>query len=261
MRKICILNQKGGVAKTTTAINLASGLAIAGKRVLLLDLDPQGHVATYFPTKEYKKTMFEFLTNGADIAECVSNVGKNLDVIRSSKDMRGVEAVLYKNPKGAIVLSDKMRGIKGYDYCIADCPPSVGVLSQNAMLFADELIIPTTSDPLGLDGLRKMLVTVGDFKNHSGHELKVTKIVPTMYDSRNKICRTVLSEMRDEYYEIVSDPVRLNSKIREAPRAMKSIFTYAPKSSGAEDYRRLVDSILVDETVACTPVQRQRVAA
>lgn len=261
MRKICVLNQKGGVAKTTTAINLASGLAIAGKKVLLLDLDPQGHVGTYFPTREYKKTMFEFLTNGADLAECVSNIGKNLDVVRSSKDMRGVEAFLYRNPKGAIVLSDKMQRLKGYDFCIVDCPPSVGVLSQNAMYFADEVIIPTTSDPLGLDGLRKMLATLGEFRSSSGHQLRVTKIVPTMFDSRNKICKTVLSEMRDEFYEIVSEPVRLNSKLKEAPRAMKSIFTYAPKSSGAEDYRRLVESILSDDRVERAAAPRQRVAA
>jgi chromosome partitioning protein len=265
MRKICVINQKGGVAKTTTAINLAAGLALAGKRVLLLDLDAQGHVATYFPVKDYKKSMFEFLTNGAQIGECVATIGKNLDVMLSSKELLGAEPLLYSDPEGTEVLSTKLKSLKNYDYVILDCPPSVGIISQNAMLYADEAIIPTTADPLGLDGARKMLATIRDFSNHSGHDLDVIRIVPTLFDSRNKICKVVLSEMRDEFYGLVSEPIRINSKLREAPRAMKSIFTFAPSSSGAEDYHRLVEGILgdgsVQSQVAAERHGRSRVAA
>ncbi|MFH0978771.1 MAG: ParA family protein [Candidatus Woesearchaeota archaeon] len=256
MRKICIVNQKGGVAKSTTAINLAAGLALAGKKVLLLDLDPQGHVATYFPIKEYKKNMYDLLTNGASAEECIYTVGTNLDVIISSKEMRGAEPILYKKADGAGVLLAKLEKVKGYDYVISDSPPSVGILSQNAMLFADEAIIPTTADPLGLDGMKKMIRTITEFNEHSGHKLKISRIVPTMFDKRNKICKTVYDEMRNEYYELVSEPISINSKLKEAPRAMKSIFTYAPTSSGALDYKRLVESVISEEPLC----ERHRVS-
>jgi len=247
MRKICVINQKGGVGKTTTAINLAAGLAIKGKKVLLLDLDPQGHVATFFPGKEYKKSMFEFLTNGAVAEECIQNIGTNFDVIKSAKEMRGAEPLLYKNPNGAAILADKLESMKGYDYVIVDCPPSAGVLSQNAMLFAEEAVIPMSADPLGMDGFKKMIRTINEFNGYAGHNLQISKIVPTMYDKRNKICRTILGELTNEYYELVSEPIHVNSKLREAPRFMKSIFTYAPSSTGAEDYKKLVESIVSDD--------------
>jgi chromosome partitioning protein len=255
MRKICVVNQKGGVAKSTTAINMAAGLAISGKRVLLLDLDPQGHVATYFPIKEYKKSMFELLTNGAAAEECIYNIGTNLDAILSSKEMRGAEAVLYKKPDGAGVLAAKLEKIKGYDYAIIDCPPSVGVLSQNGMLLADEALIPTTADPLGMDGLRKMIKTINEFNSFAGHNLNIAKIVPTMFDRRNKICKQMLTEMQNEFYELVSEPIHINSKLKEAPGAKKSIFIYAPSSSGAQDYRKLVENMITDESA------RQRTVA
>jgi chromosome partitioning protein len=252
MRTIAVINQKGGVGKTTTAISLAAGLAMGGKRVLLLDLDPQGQVATYFPIKEFKKNMFELLTNGAAVEECISPIGENLDVILSSRDMRGAEQLLYKDSGGAAVLSSKLQDID-YDYVILDVPPSVGVIAQNAMFFADEAIIPTTCDPLGLDGLQKMVKTIQEFNEHANNDLKVIHIVPTQFDRRNKICGTVLNELRNEFYELTTDPIRINSKLREAPRAQKSIFTYAPSSSGAEDYRRLVSSVIAAEPLQLTP--------
>lgn len=247
MKKICVINQKGGVAKTTTAISLAAGLALKGKSVLLLDLDPQGHVATYFPLEEDKKDMFEFLTNGAEVEECIYHIGKNFDAVISSSEMANAESILVKNPLGATTLRKKMAGVNSYDYVIIDCPPTTGLLAENAMLFSDEAIIPTSLDPLGVDSLKKMIARIQKLNLEAEHELKITKILPTIYDKRNKICNTMLQEITNEYYGLVSDPIRINSKLREAPGAKKSIFTYAPSSRGAQDYGKLVDSVINDE--------------
>jgi len=247
MRKICVLNQKGGVGKTTTAINLAAGLAMADKKVLLLDLDPQGQVATYFTMKEYKKDMFEFLTNGADALECIAHIGKNFDIIVSKKDMREAESLLYKAINGATVLKRKLENLKGYDYVILDCPPSTGILTQNALYYAEEVIIPTILEPLAVDSAKKLMRFIAEFGKQTGHQLKIDKIVPTMYDRRNRISTTIFNELRNEFYQKVADPIRVSSKLKEAPRSQRSIFMYAPSSTGAKDYKALVNLILQEE--------------
>ena len=247
MRKICILNQKGGVGKTTTSINLAAGLAIADKKVLLLDLDPQGQVATYFPQKEYKKDMFEFLTNGADAQECINHIGKNFDIIVNRKDMREAESLLYKAINGATVLKKKLESLKGYDYVVIDCPPSTGILTQNALYYCEEVILPTILEPLAVDSAKKLIRFISDFSKQTGHTVKIHKIVPTMYDRRNRISVTILNELRNEFYQKVADPIRVSSKLKEAPRSQRSIFTYAPSSTGAKDYKSLINLLLQEE--------------
>lgn len=257
MRTIAVMNQKGGVGKTTTAINLSAGLAIQGKKVLLLDLDPQGHVATFFPDGAEKKDMYDLLTNGASAEECIVQVGKNLDVIRSSRNMRGAEILLYKKPNGAGILAEKLEGLQGYDYVIADCPPSVGVLAQNALEYVDEVFLTVSTEPLGLDGAKKMLITLDEFNEHSGKGVKATKIIPTLYDRRNKVCKQSLAQLQNDYYELVSGPIRHNSKLKEAPMAQKSIFTYAKSSSGAKDYAALVEQV-INEAASIASTTRVR---
>ncbi len=247
MRKICVINQKGGVAKTTTAVNLAAGLSMQDKKVLLLDLDPQGHVATYFPIEKFKKDMFQFLTNGADVSECTHTIGHNFDAIISMGEMNAVETILAQKADSIDILSSRLNSTDGYDYIIVDCPPWAGLLVENVMRFSDEAIIPTTLDPLGFDSLHKIINIIQSFNQKNGHNLKITHIVPTMLDKRNKICNTVLTEITNEYYGMVTDPIRINSKLREAPRAKKSIFKYAPSSRGAKDYTRLVQTVINSE--------------
>jgi len=248
MRKIAVMNQKGGVGKTTTAINLAAGLAIKGKNVLLLDLDPQGHVANFFPDETYKKNMFELLTNGATYDECIIRAGENLSVIKSSKEMRGAELILFqKKDNAANKLGEKLESLKGFDYVIADCPPSVGIVTQNAMNYCDEAFIPVSADPLGIDGLKKILFTLQEFNAHAIEPIRISRIIPTLYDKRNKICKDSLNELQNEFYELTTEPIHINSKLKEAPLHHKSIFTYAKNSRGAKDYAMLVDNVLHEE--------------
>ncbi|NOZ80049.1 MAG: ParA family protein [DPANN group archaeon] len=247
MRKIAVINQKGGVGKTTTAINLSAGLAREDKKVLLLDLDPQGHVASFFPGGGEKKDMFELLTNGATAEECIVSIGKNFDVIRSSSTMRGAEYALYQKQDGAAKLQEKLEHLSGYDFVIVDCPPSVGIITQNALQYCDEAFIPVSTEPLAIDGARKIIATIKEFTEHSGKDVRVSKVIPTLYDRRNRICKESLEKLQNEYYDIITEPIRQNSKLKEAPLHRKSIFTYARSSRGAKDYGRLVMQVLADE--------------
>ncbi len=247
MRKICVINQKGGVGKTTTTVNLGMGLAREGKKVLIIDLDAQGNVSTCLPA-ESKKDLFDLLVENADLKECISVVTENLDIIKSKETLAKAELILVGENARETILKRKLQNLAGYDYVLLDCPPSLGLLNQNAMLFANEALIPASTDILGLDALRKMRHIIEKINEVFGHSLVVSKVVPTLYDVRNKVCNSCLKQMQSEFYELVSDPVRVNATLKEAPAEKKSIFDYANASRGAEDYRRLVKHVLADES-------------
>lgn len=246
MRKICIINQKGGVGKTTTTINLGAGLTRKGKKVLIIDLDAQGNIASSLNLESYKD-MYDFLFENAEIGECVTHVAKNLDVIKSRENLTKAEHFLSQAPEKEFVLRNKLKDVKGYDYLLVDCPPSLGWLNQNALLFADEAILPASTDFLGLDGLRKMRSAIKELNEVFDHDVKISKVVPTMFDKRNKLSHQILTEMQNEFYEVMADPIRVNAKLRECPMEKKSIFSHAPSSRGAADYEKLVRSVIRDE--------------
>lgn len=246
MRKICIINQKGGVAKTTTTISLAAGLSRKGKKVLVLDLDAQGNIGVSLRAQGVKD-MYDFLINGSDYRECVTHLGENLDIITSKETLTKAEFILVGENNRENILRNKMKEIKGYDYIILDCSPSLGLLNQNALLAADEAIIPTSTDYLGYKALKKMILAIDSLNNVFDHDCKVTKIVPTMYDKRLKICRQILSDITNDYYGIVSNPINVSSKLKEAPGKGESIFKYAKGSRAAKDYQSVVNSVIQDE--------------
>ncbi|MFT4326315.1 MAG: ParA family protein [Candidatus Woesearchaeota archaeon] len=247
MRKICVINQKGGVGKTTTAVNLGAGLAREGRKVLLIDLDPQGNVSTSlecFP----KKDVFDLLFNNAKVEECVTSLGKNLDVIPSKETLTKAETLLQKMENKQFLLREKLQGIQGkYDYIVLDCPPSLGLLNQNAILYSNEAFIPVSTDYLSYDALNKIIEAINDLNMFYDHLCDVSKIIPTMFDKRNKLAKEILNLINSDHYGKVAEPIRVCSKVRESPKKKKSVFNHAPYSRGAKDYSTLVRHVMYDE--------------
>jgi chromosome partitioning protein len=246
MRKICIINQKGGVGKTTTAVSIAAGLSRQNKRVLLVDLDPQGNVAHSLATTK-RLNLYDFLTNKCSYVDCTTNLGVNLDLIHSDETLTKIDVHLAKQTNPSQVLKKKFSDVHNYDYIIFDCAPSLGLLNQNALLFSDEAIIPVATNYLSLTGLTYMIEAIKELNNHFNHDLKISHIVPTLHDRRNRTNRNMLAKLIEDHGKIVTNPVRVNSKLAEAPASGKSIFAYAPSSRGAEDYGKITELILATE--------------
>ncbi len=246
MRKICVINQKGGVAKTTTSLNLAAGLARADRKVLLMDLDPHSNIELSIKL-ENSYTACDYLFEGVILSECLNKAGKNFDVVRGDERLLFAENEL-NNQDYAAKIRVKLDKITGYDYIIFDCGPNISVLNKFFLLFSSEVIIPVSTDYLGYESLIKMVHFIKEFEDYNEHILRVSKIVPTLYDKRNKICNTILEKMQNNFYGSISAPIRVNSKLKEAPMNKKSIFSYAKNSSGAVDYNALVQGVLMDES-------------
>jgi len=252
MRKICIINQKGGVGKTTTTVSIAHGLAAAGRKVLIIDLDPQGNVAHCLPA-EKGNGIYSFLIEGKPFYECAQQLGENLFLLPANETLTKAELMLAGEQARETFLKRKMKEVVGFDYVLLDCPPSLGLLNQNALLYADEAITPTSTDPLGVDALAKMGEAIETINDVFSHQLRISAVVPTLYDVRLRTCRESLARIQERHYERVTSPVRVNSKLREAPGEGRTIFDHARSSNGAKDYHSVLQFLLQQELQKTAP--------
>ncbi|MBA2661474.1 MAG: ParA family protein [Bradymonadaceae bacterium] len=238
--RIAILNQKGGTGKTTTTVNLGVGLAQAGHRVLIIDVDSQGHVAISLGV-DGDKTLYHILVEGAPLAQSVIAARPNLDILVGNETLASAEIFLArKNDDRDKALRKTLIDEKGYDFILLDCGPSLSLLNMNALTFADFLIVPVSCDFLSLIGVKQVMKTLKNVNQVLLHPISILGILPTFYDMRNNISDESIKTLQGYFHDKVLPPIRVNTRLKEAPRHQQSIFEYAPDSRGASDYERLV---------------------
>ncbi len=244
-RRLAVLNQKGGTGKTTTAINLAAGIADRGYDVLLVDLDAQGNVGTSLGIRG-ERSLYHLLVegpSGCTVDDVIIPLRGHFDVITSDATLAAAEVALARldGPRDR-VLSERLTVLKGrYQYIVLDCGPSLNLLNQNALSFVDEVMIPVSCDYLALVGVKQVLKTLKDIDKHLNHSVRISGVVPTFYDARTRLAKEAVETLSGHFKERLYDPIRRSTRLAEAPSHRQTIFEYAPDSQAAEDYRRLVD--------------------
>lgn len=252
MKILSFVNQKGGVAKTTSCLNIGAALAIAGKKVLLVDLDPQGSLSKCAGFKDLQNdlTTYEVL-KGKDINQAIKtkNTTNPYDVLPSDIRMSGAEIELVSVPGRDTLLKEALSNLqKKYDYVLIDCSPSLNILTLMALTASTGLIIPVAAQYMPLDGMAQLLPTIELVKKRLNKKLKIDGVIVTMYDSRRSLDKQIIEAVKakfpDEIFETV---VKNNSKLAEAPTFGKDIFEYDAKSSGAEAYNSIALEIIKRE--------------
>ena len=254
MKIIAIANQKGGVAKTTTAINLAAGLAEHGRRILLIDMDPQGNASTGLGIEPdaRARTVYDLLLGDSapsDVMRETSTGG--ITIIPSTTDLSSSDIELQGINRRGHLLRDRLRHDdavrSSFDYCLIDCPPSLNLLTVNALVAADSILVPLQSEFFALEGLSHLLLTIREIRQTANPELRIEGVLLTMHDHRNNLSQQVERDARDTLGEIVYQTViPRNVRLSEAPSHAVPIITYDPNSTGARAYRALASEFLAE---------------
>ena len=264
MRSIAVINQKGGVGKTTTAVNLAAALAEQGRRVCIIDLDPQAHASLHMGLSVIDTdSMYEVLCGRTAIAQARREITENLHIVPSNLDLAAAEMELAGEVGREMILRDKLAVDKEkFDYLVLDCPPSLGVLTLNALVAVEEVFLPLQPHFLALHGLSKLLRTVEIVSRRLNQRLRLSGTVLCMYDSTTRLAAEVSHDIDDFFRsnqsasgvlsgaKFFDTKIRRNIRLAEAPSFGQSILQYAPTSPGAEDYRSLAAEVIEQEQQA-----------
>jgi chromosome partitioning protein len=265
MRRIAIINQKGGVGKTTTSVNLAAALARSGQRVCVLDLDPQAHATTHLgvPPAAESPSIYDVLVNSRPLSEARQQIAENLYLVSSDIDLAAAEVELAGVVGREVILRDALeQDSEEFDFILMDCAPSLGVLTLNALAAASEVFIPLQPHFLALHGLGKLLETTALVARRINAHLKVTGVLLCMYESNTKLAQEVAGNL-EEYLDksrgakvpwadacLFETRIRRNIKLAESPSFGQSIFDYAPGCPGASDYASLAREVLAQHSKA-----------
>jgi chromosome partitioning protein len=269
MRIIALMNQKGGVGKTTTTVNLGAALAELGKRVCLVDLDPQAHLTINYGVEPSSDicSLYNMLVDGASFLEAVFKIDDNIALVPSSIDLAAAEVELVSVLGRETLLKKRLDAAQhDFDFILLDCPPSLGLLTLNALAVADEVIIPMQPHFLALQGVAKLLETVQLVNKRINPKLKVSGIALTMFDSQTKLSNEVVAELNSFILDALGKPlpwanarifkskIRRNIKLAESPSFGQHIIAYEPNSNGAADYRALAREVAAMEEEVLQPV-------
>ena len=243
---IAFCNQKGGVGKTTCALNVAVGLTQLKKKVLVIDFDPQAHL-TYslgIDAHDLKSTIYPVMKGEAPLSYALMDV-KGMKVLPANLDLSLLEAELASLPKKEMILKNRLSSVKDVDYVIIDCPPSSGLLTVNALVSCREVFIPLQMEFLALKGMSRLLALIEEVKKKFNKDAPTYRVIPTRYDARKRLNNAIMDKVRERFgARVFKSVIRENIAVAEAPSFGQSIFEYAPKSHGAEDYLALCKEII-----------------
>ncbi|MCH2076668.1 MAG: AAA family ATPase [Rhodobacteraceae bacterium] len=250
-RIIAISNQKGGVGKTTTTINLGAALALAGHRILLIDLDPQGNASTGLGLmpEDRTSTAYDVLLEDKAVEDAtfVTEI-ESLHLVPSTVDLSSADIELMSNEKRSFLLADALRPIAAqgrYDFILIDCPPSLNLLTINAMVAADSVLVPLQSEFFALEGLSQLMLTIREIRGTANPSLRIEGVVLTMFDRRNNLSQQVEADARENLGDLVFQTIiPRNVRVSEAPSFALSVLQYDPNSTGARAYTALADEVL-----------------
>ncbi|MGJ8610356.1 MAG: ParA family protein [Octadecabacter sp.] len=254
-RIISVANQKGGVGKTTTTINLGAALARAGRRVLLIDLDPQGNASTGLGIELHDRnvTTYDLLTGDALPSEAALKTSvEDLLIIPATTDLSSADINLMANEKRSYMLHDALHQSDidslDLDYIVIDCPPSLNILTVNAMIASDSVVVPLQSEFFALEGLSQLMLTIREIRQTANAKLRIEGVVLTMYDKRNNLCQQVETDARDNLGDIVFKTViPRNVRLSEAPSFALPVIDYDPASKGSHAYIALAKELISRE--------------
>lgn len=250
-RIFSVSNQKGGVGKTTTTVNLATALAAVGKKVLIIDLDPQGNATVSVGVKRRKSLLnsYTFIAGRNSLDEVATETQiPQLYILPSSKELLGFDIELADRKKPQFFLKKALQNAAGYDYIFIDCPPAVGLLTINALVASDYVIIPVQCEYLALEGVADLMKTIQKVQQNFNAQLVVHGIVLTMYDGRSNLSKSIVADVKSYFKNFVYDTIiPRNVRIPEAPSHGKPVVVYDFKSMGAKSYIRLAAEVLQRE--------------